>query len=119
MRSLLSFTCLALVAACGEVGIVCDRSGTTDGCGSGLICTYTEFIDFELADEPVNVCLRLCSTSENCGEGEVCRGVFCDEDGRASCQTGPLPVPPSDLCVRADSEPTDESETTAEAQLTD
>jgi hypothetical protein len=44
----------------------------------------------------LNVCLRQCETSTDCGEGELCRLVYCST--LKSCQTGPLQDPAPNLC---------------------
>ena len=92
---------VAVLAGCGEVGITCPNSGSTEGCGDGLVCT---FVLSDAEDEnplpPLKVCLQQCETSADCGEAEVCRVVFCTDDFK-SCQTGPTPDFPGDLCGNA------------------
>ncbi|MEM7139189.1 MAG: hypothetical protein AAF500_21630 [Myxococcota bacterium] len=85
-----------LVAGCDGVGTTCDTPGSTSECGSELICTITRSLEFDLTEIPVNVCLRLCDTSRDCGDGEVCRPVACTED-EFSCQTGPAFEFPDDV----------------------
>lgn len=71
---------------------MCDTPGSTAECGSGLICTLVTSPDLELNTTQVNVCLRECNTSLDCGDAETCREVICTDpelDIR-SCQTGPL-----------------------------
>ncbi len=91
---------LAQLAGCGQVGLTCPTSGSTEGCADGLVCTFV-LIDGEIGDPdrlpPVKVCLQQCETSKDCAEGEVCRVVFCTDDFK-SCQTGAQPDFPSDLC---------------------
>ncbi len=67
-----------------------------------MICTYASTPEvFDLNPNaapppPVNVCLRQCDQSKDCGEGELCRVVFCST--QKSCQTGPLQDPPPNIC---------------------
>lgn len=98
--------CLALflLAGCkGNVGAVCQQSGSTEQCAKDLICTYKrapgfdgEFDPNEPLPPPVNVCLRECDSSKDCGDGEQCRVVFCST--LKSCQAGPIQDPPPNLC---------------------
>ena len=88
------------LTACRSVGIVCENSGSTDECAADHICSFTRVpATFDPNDDPpppLSVCLRKCQTSSDCGEGEVCRTVFCSNE--LSCQTGPLQEPPSNIC---------------------
>jgi hypothetical protein len=91
---------LVYLAGCALVGEICQSSGSTGECGTGMICTFTSSPgdpnDPDNKLPPVNVCLRQCETSSDCGEAEVCRVVFCSE--QKSCQTGALQDPPFDIC---------------------
>ncbi|MFW2388843.1 MAG: hypothetical protein ACN4G0_10930 [Polyangiales bacterium] len=89
------------LAGCKNVGAVCDQSGSTSGCADGKICTFVSSPGETGFDEgqtlpPVNVCLRTCQTSTDCGEAETCRFVYCST--QLSCQTGPVQDPTPNLC---------------------
>jgi hypothetical protein len=87
-------------AGCGLVGSLCRNPGSTAECGAGMICSFTSNLgdpnDPDIDLSPVNVCLRQCETSSDCGNGEVCRVVFCSD--QKSCQTGAQQDPPFDIC---------------------
>jgi hypothetical protein len=91
---------LALAVGCRGVGTVCQQSGSTAECGDGKICTLTRTPDtFDpnaVPPPPLIVCLRQCTESTDCGEGELCRAVYCST--QKSCQTGPAQEPPPDVC---------------------
>ncbi len=91
---------LAQVFGCEGVGAACEQSGSTAECGAGLICTFKRtpatFDPNADPPPPLSVCLRKCDRSTDCGEGEICRTVFCST--QKSCQTGPLEDPPPDVC---------------------
>ena len=91
---------LLLVAGCDRVGDSCDTPGSTGECASGLICTFTG------SPEPLNpgdfvtpnqVCLRLCDTATDCGDGEKCQLATCSN--QKSCQTNPIPDATGNLCT--------------------
>ena len=88
------------LAGCDRVGGECDNPGSTGDCASGFICTFTG------SPEPLNpgdfvtpnlVCLRVCDTVTDCGEGEKCQIVFCSD--QKSCQTSPIPEAIGSLCT--------------------
>ena len=91
---------LLALSGCKQVGTVCSNSGSTSECGRDHICTFKRTpIPFDPnADPPppLSVCLRTCDTSTDCGEGELCRVVYCST--QKSCQTGPLEDPPPNVC---------------------
>ncbi|MEJ2240404.1 MAG: hypothetical protein P8X82_19095, partial [Gemmatimonadales bacterium] len=84
--------------ACKGTGTVCHRSGSTDECADGKICTVTRTPDpADVAPlPPVLVCLQQCETATDCGEGELCQIVYCST--KKSCQTGAVQDPPPNLC---------------------
>lgn len=89
------------LAGCKSVGTVCENSGSTSECGDELICTFTRspgtFDPSAEPPPPLSVCLRTCNESSDCGEGELCRFVYCS--ALKSCQTGPVQQePPLNLC---------------------
>jgi len=103
LRTLMALVAgLAALAGCGEVGTTCPTSGSTEGCGDGLICTLAIVAepDDEYPLPPLNVCLQQCETSLDCGDGEVCR-VVCGTNDFKSCQTGRSPDFPTDICSRS------------------
>jgi hypothetical protein len=89
------------LAGCKGVGTVCQTSGSTEECGSGKICTFArnpgDPNDPDNNLPPLEVCLRLCEKSSDCGEGELCQIVFCSD--QKSCQTGSLQEPPPNVCA--------------------
>jgi hypothetical protein len=95
------FASLVALAGCKGTGVVCQDSGSTSECGRDHICTFTsnpvQFNPDAPPAPPVSVCLRTCSEATDCGEGELCRTVFCST--QLSCQTGPLDDPPPDVCA--------------------
>ncbi|MEO1233616.1 MAG: hypothetical protein AAFZ18_32445 [Myxococcota bacterium] len=93
---------LALSAACGDgVGAECSKSGVTDGCGSDFVCTGNSVLESTEGMDTIcrvrSVCLRVCASQADCGEGEVCRTVF--EGTQMSCQVGPGFAPPDECTV--------------------
>ncbi len=91
---------LVLPAGCKGVGTLCQTSGSTEECGTGLICTFTGSPGDP--NDPNNnlpatqFCLRQCETSTDCGEAELCQIVYCSN--QQSCQTGAVPKPTLTLC---------------------
>ena len=93
MRRWLAFivvgTALVHLAGCNGVGTVCQNSGSAEECGDGKICTFAsnpgDPNDADNTLPPLEVCLRLCERSEDCGEGELCQIVHCSD--QKSCQT--------------------------------
>ncbi len=88
------------LVGCDRVGEPCGNAGSTGDCASGYICTFTG------SPQPLNpgdfvtpnqVCLRLCDTATDCGQGEKCQLVFCSD--QKSCQTGPIPDAVGALCT--------------------
>ena len=104
MRSWLTFIAvgagLVCLGGCRQVGTTCQNSGSTQECGDGFICTFTRspgtFDPNAEPPPPLSVCLRTCNTSSDCGEGELCRFVYCSAE--KSCQTGSVQDPTPNLC---------------------
>lgn len=112
--------CAGLVQlwGCKGVGTVCSQSGSTTECGSDFICTFVRnpgtFDPNADPPPPLSVCLRTCNTSNDCGEGELCRFVYCSD--QKSCQTGGVQDPPPNVCgceYEQDFESLDQSSPTA------
>lgn len=104
MRTWLAFIAvgagLACLAGCDRVGEPCETAGSTGECASGLICTFTgrpEPLNPGDLVTPSQVCLRLCDTATDCGDGEKCQLVTCSN--QKSCQTNPIPDATGDLCM--------------------
>jgi hypothetical protein len=93
-------TALVHLVGCKGVGTVCSQSGSTSECGTDFICTFVSspgtFDPNAEPPPPLSVCLRTCNTSTDCGEGELCRFVYCSV--QKSCQTGPVQDPPPNVC---------------------
>ena len=88
------------LVGCDRVGEPCENAGSTGEWESGYICTFTG------SPEPLNpgdfvtpnqVCLRVCETSTDCGDGEKCQIAFCSN--QKSCQTNPVPDATGELCT--------------------
>ncbi|MBW2588021.1 MAG: hypothetical protein JRD92_13910, partial [Deltaproteobacteria bacterium] len=92
---------LVHLAGCGQVGTTCQNSGSTEECADGKICTFArnpgDPNDADNTLPPLEVCLRLCEKSSDCGEGELCQIVYCSD--QKSCQTGSLPDATGNICT--------------------
>lgn len=88
------------LTGCKGVGTVCSQSGSTSECNSDNVCTFVSrpatFDPNAAPPPPLSVCLRRCTETTDCGEGELCRVALCST--LKSCQTGPLQDPPPDIC---------------------
>ncbi|MBT8469347.1 MAG: hypothetical protein KJN97_11425, partial [Deltaproteobacteria bacterium] len=87
-------------AGCDRVGEPCDVPGSTGECASGFICTFTgrtEPLNPGDLGVPNQVCLRVCETVTDCGDGEKCQIAFCSD--QRSCQTNPVPDARGELCT--------------------
>ncbi|NNE20718.1 MAG: hypothetical protein HKN10_19790 [Myxococcales bacterium] len=88
------------MAGCDRVGAECDTPGSKGECASGFICTFTgRTVPLNPADlgVPNQVCLRLCDTATDCGDGDKCQIALCSD--LRSCQTNPVPDAPGQLCT--------------------
>jgi len=91
---------LVQLTGCNRVGGDCDNPGSTGECASGFICTFTGRTVPLNPDDlgiPNQVCLRLCDTATDCGEGEKCQIALCSD--RKSCQTNPISDAPGEFCT--------------------
>jgi len=93
----------AQLVGCEGVGAVCYTSGSVTECGDEKICTFWraptpagETDPNATLPPPVNLCLRQCDSAKDCGDGELCRVVYCST--LKSCQPGPLEDPPPNIC---------------------
>ena len=112
----LSFALFLAVSACGGTGDVCEEPGTPNGCSEGFGCQVVttpgvadlvrtdsggNVIEVEQCFEPdlaiLSACFRLCETTADCEDGEICDAGFLTE--QRTCRTNPPPsLPASAVC---------------------